>query len=119
MATKILIPAILSRYSPRADKSWSISLTLNEPSQEQKQVIDALFQQPCYVLIKEGEVTKEEQSLIDSLEAKEHKIKTKSQRLRNTLYRVWEEHFKDQMTDKEYYDKEMERIIDHYKGKLS
>jgi hypothetical protein len=116
---KILIPAILTGYGPKADKSWRVALNINEPNAEQKVIIDRLFQQSCYVLIKEGEIRKEEQSLIDSLEAKEFKIKTNSQRLKGVLYRVWEQHHTANMTEKEYYDFEMNRIIDHYKSKLS
>ncbi len=118
MENKILMPAILSRYAPRADKSWSISLNVIEPNAEQKIAIDRMFQQSCYVLIKEGEISKSEQSLIDTLEAKEFKIKTKSQRLKGVLYRVWENHHSENMTEKEYYDFEMERIIDSYKAKI-
>jgi hypothetical protein len=117
MENKILIPAILTRYSPRTDKSWGLSININEPTAEQKVIIDRMFQNPIYVLLKDGEITKEEQSLIDTLEAKEAKIKTKSQRLRNVLYRLWEQN-KGDKTDKEFYDSEMERIIEHYKGKL-
>lgn len=118
MENKILMPAILTRYSPRADKSWSLALNINEPNADQKVIIDRMFQQACYVLIKEGEITKDEQSIIDSLEAKEFKVKTKSQRLRSVLYLVWEKHNSANMTDKEFYDFEMERIIEHYKSKL-
>jgi hypothetical protein len=114
---KILLPAILTRYAPRADKSWSLALNINEPSAEQKVIIDRMFQNPVYVLLKDGEINKEEQTLIDSLEAQEHKIKTKSQRLRNVLYRYWETR-KGDMTDKEFYEAEMEKIIAHYKNKL-
>lgn len=113
-----MIPAILTGYGPKADKSWRVSLNINEPNAEQKVIIDRLFQQSCYVLIKEGEIRKEEQSLIDSLEAKEFKIKTNSQILRNVLYRVWEKHHTANMTDKEHYDFEMNRVIEHYKSKL-
>lgn len=115
---KILIPAILTRYSPLRDKSWSVSLNINEPTAEQKVIIDQMFQNPIYVMMKDGEFKKEEQSLIDSLEAKEANLKTKSQRLRNVLYRIWEQFHKDKMTDKEFYEAEMERIISHYKSKL-
>lgn len=118
MENKILLPAILTSYRPRTDKSWNIALNINEPSPEQKVIIDKMFQNACYVLIKDAEIVKEEVSLIDSLEAKEHKVKTKSQRLKGVLYRVWEKYHKDKMTDKEFYDSEMERIMDHYKSKL-
>jgi len=115
---KLLIPAILTRYAPRADKSWGISLNINEPSPEQKVIIDKMFQNPIYVLMKDAEIVKEEQSLIDSLEAKEHQIKTKSQRLRSVLFLYWKQLGKMEMTDKEFYESEMERIINHYKNKL-
>jgi hypothetical protein len=114
---KILLPAILTRYAPRADKSWSLALNINEPSAEQKVIIDRMFQNPVYVLLKDAEIVKEEQTLIDSLEAQEHKIKTKSQRLRNVIYKVWEQN-KGDKTDKEFYETEMEKIINHYKSKL-
>lgn len=115
---KILIPAILSRYSPRTDKSWSVTLNLNEPNPEQKVIIDRMHQQAVYVLIKDAGIIKEEESIIDSLEAKEHKVKTKSQRLRSVLYLIWKEKHSEKMTEKEFYESEMERIIDHYKNKL-
>jgi hypothetical protein len=118
MENKILIPAILSRYSPRSDKSWSVTLNLNEPNPEQKVIIDRMHQQAVFVLIKDAGIVKEEQSLIDSLEATEHKLKTNSQILRSVLYLNWEKFKKDEMTDKEFYDYEMKRIIDHYKSKL-
>lgn len=55
---------------------------------------------------------------MDSLEAKEFKIKTNSQRLRGVMYHVWEKFHSANMTEKEFYDFEMNRIIEHYKSKL-
>jgi len=42
--------------------------------------------------------------------------KTPSQRLYNVLYRVWEMECENDFKD--YYNKEMEKITNHYKAKL-
>ncbi len=115
---KILIPAILQRYSPRADKSWSISLNINEPSAEQKVIIDMLFQQSCFVLIQDAGISKQDEQIIDGIDLDLGNDKTPSQRLRNTLYRNWEQDNKGNAVFKDYYKSEMERLITHYKGKL-
>lgn len=115
---KILIPAILSRYSPRSDKSWSVTLNLNEPNPEQKVIIDRMHQQAVYVLIKDAGIIKEEENLLDALEAHEFKVKTQSQILRNVLYLIWEKKAKDKMTDKEFYRATMQKVIDHFKNQL-
>lgn len=117
---KILIPAILTRYSPKVDKSWSLSLNINEPNAEQKVIIDRLFQQPVYVMLKNTEISKEEQTMIEALEETEFKTKTQSQRIRNVLYLIWEKKHKAAglITDKEYYKSRTEKIIEYLKKDL-
>ena len=45
--------------------------------------------------------------------------KSKSQRLRAVLYRVWENKYKDKFNTFElFYNSEMERILEHYKNKI-
>jgi hypothetical protein len=115
--TKILIPAIVNSYRPLRDKSWSISLNINEPNSEQKVIIDKLFQQPCYVLIKDSEIKTEDQVLVDSLNVMPVKGKSKSQELRQKIWKVWKNNFEDSMTEKEYYEQEMDKLINHYDKK--
>jgi hypothetical protein len=117
MVNKILIPAILNGYRPLRDRSWSISLNLNEPNKEQKEIIDQMHQKAVFVLIKDAQVTKDEEELIDSVDA-DIETKTPSQRLRGVLYRNFEQENKGCKDFKEYYRIEMERIINHYKQKL-
>jgi hypothetical protein len=118
MENKIIIPAILSRYSPRADKSWNISLNVNEPRAEQKVIIDRLHQQACVVLIKDTGINPSDEEIIDSIDLDLDNTKTPSQRLRATLYRNWELDKKGHETFKDFYKSEMERIIVHFKNKL-
>lgn len=59
------------------------------------------------------------QKEIDAIDSTKLKVegKSKSARLRNTLYVYWKQ-LDSSKTFEEYYSDEMERIITHYKGKL-
>jgi len=117
MENKILIPAILNTYRPLTDKSWSITLNLNEPNAEQKVIIDRMHQQAVFVLLKDTGITKDDENIIDSVDG-DIETKTPSQRLRGVLYVRWERE-KEGFTDfKEYYKYKMEKVITHFKNKL-
>ena len=106
---KLLTPAILTRYSPRKDKSVSITFETNE--------VDALFISDLHgkmgmfgglVFKPEEQLTKEEISEIDSLDF-EMTGKTKAQKLRDTLYIKWSK--TDKATNfKDYYGQQMDII---------
>lgn len=115
--TKIIIPAILSGYRPKVDKSWSVSLNLNEPNSEQKVIIDYLHQKAVYVMIKDAEISHDETELLDNIDA-DITTKTPSQRLRGVLFRAFERDSEGCKDFKEYYRLKMEKIITHFKGKL-
>lgn len=117
MENKILIPAILSRYSPRADKSWSVTLNLNEPNAEQKVIIDRMHQQAVVVLLKDTGITKDDEFIFDQVDT-DIENKSPSQRLRGVLYRLWQQNPEGYTDFKEFYKYKMEVIITHLKGKL-
>lgn len=109
---------ILDRSSRKKDKSVSLTfITSLEQSTDEFMEIDRLTNQYGLIYFKsEGHLTSEEVKLIDNAEV-EVEGKTKSQRLRNTIYRVWEKGNKDLLFDV-FYAEEMEKIISHYKTKL-
>lgn len=114
---KIIIPAILNTYRPRADKSWSVGLVINEPSQEQKQIIDSLYQHSVCVLIKDTDVTPDEESIIDNIDL-DINTKTPSQRLRGVFYLLHQIDNEGSPDFKDYYRLKMDKIINHFKSKL-
>jgi hypothetical protein len=115
----LVTTGILTSYRPRADSSFSLSININIPTKEQKITIDELFQQEVVVYLREGSnVTKEETDIIDNVDIDLGSTKTPSQRLRNTLYRNWEQKNNGFLIFREYYSHEMEKLIDHYKKKL-
>ena len=63
-----------------------------------------------------GNLSKEEIKALDSTEV-EVEGKTKSQRLRNVMYILWQQN-QGLYTFEEFYSLEMEKIIQHYKDKL-
>jgi len=118
MKNKIIIPAILSSYRPKADGSWGVSFSTNILSKEQKTCIDDMHNTAVMLMIKEGEITKDETEIMDAVDADLiENEKTPSKRLRNVLYiRYTQEGVK--MDFKEYYKMRMEELITKEKSML-
>lgn len=118
MENKILIPASLDSYGSRADGSIRLSFSTGIVNNEQLLIINALKSQSGFLMFKDAGITGDEEAMLDGVDIDLGNTKTPSQRLRNTLYRKWEQKdagFKD---FKEYYKHMMEKIIIHYKNTL-
>lgn len=115
--SNLLIQVTLDRSNRKKDKSVSLTfITQLEQSSEEFMKIDSLLNDSGVLYFKSnGNLTKEEINALDEVEI-EVEGKTKSQRLRNVLYVL------NKQTEngdfKNFYADEMERIIEHYKGKL-
>jgi len=117
MANKIILPVILSSYRPRNDGSWSITLSTNILTSEQKQVIDSMHQQLCCIMIKDSDVIADEIEIFDTIELDIVDARlTPSKRLQNVFYRLWEKTKDGEF--KEFYRVKMEQLIEHFKKKL-
>ena len=108
----------IEKVTTRADFTLKVIVGLQELSDEREAAMMALRKVPVNILISPHEITQEDLHSIDIIsdEDKEHfgkKAKTKSQRLRNILWRVWEKEG-CKGSDKEHYSKEMDKICDHY-----
>jgi hypothetical protein len=116
---KILIPAQLTGYRPKADKSFSLTFNTMELKPEEKVVVDQLFQQEGFLSFKDSAFTSDETDLFDSLDIDlTDNRKTPSQRLRNVLYRNWEQDNLGHTVFKDYYSYQMEKLITGFKNKL-
>lgn len=117
---KIVISGILEGIRTRADRT--VALTFG--SQElDSSVAGNLFQmrgQFGKLLFSDTNITPPEEALMDTTEIQDtRKIKTPSQRLRAVLFRVHEQGGATKETFDEWYKSEMEKIINHYKAKLT
>lgn len=114
----LLRQVTLDRASRKKDKSVTLTfVTSLEQSSEEFRDIDELLDTTGIIYFKsQGNLTTDELGELDSIDL-EIEGKTKSQRLRNTLYVYWNQ-TKPTDTFKEFYAQQMEKVIDHYKSKL-
>ena len=124
----LLVQVTLDKANRRKDKSVSITfITQLEQTSEEFMKMDAILNDSGVLFFKSnGTLTKEEIKELESVEI-EVEGKTKSQRLRNTLY-VYHKQLEDSLISEngtkpivsftDFYALKMEEIIEHYKGKL-
>lgn len=119
MKNKIIIPAILSSYRPKSDGSWGVSFSTNILSKEQKTCIDDMHNTAVMLMIKEGEITKDETEIMDAVDADLiENEKTPSKRLRNVLYLLYVQEGK-KGEFKDFYKFRMEKLITQIKDRLT
>lgn len=115
---KILTAAQLDGYQRRKDKTVSVRFITQEKTSGEIADIDRLVDTFGILYFRgEEQMNRDEVDELDAIELDLYdQPKSQSQRLRNVLYKIWVE---DQDGDfKEFYRKETEKIIQHYKGKL-
>ncbi len=116
--TGTLICCEIGRVQSKVDGSVSITLDTQEISGGKIGELFDLRKKVAYVYISGRQVETNEKAIVDSLDP-ELKGKTPGQRLRNVLYRAW-----DQMPDgykdsDSYYRAKMESIINGVKAELN
>lgn len=117
---KLITAAQLDGYRRLKDKSVSLRFITSEKTTEDIMVIDQLLDSFGYLYFKaENKLTESEINELDNLETDLYdNPKTQSQRLRNVLYKNWQQNDLGHKEFANYYKYETERIIGHYKKKL-
>jgi hypothetical protein len=108
----------LNRANRKADKSVSITFVtqLEQTSEDFIEIDENLGQNGVLYFKPNGELTTKEIEEISKTEI-EVEGKTKSQRLRNVLYRLWEQ-TENSITFNEFYSQRMEQLIEQIKDRL-
>lgn len=114
----ILLSGIIEGLATRKDKTIKLSIGTNELSPAEAADIFALNGQYCYIAMKAEPIMKAEQDLLQDLKTDFDHAKTPSQRLRGILYRNYEQDTEGYKDFQSYYQAIMDRICEHYKGKL-
>jgi hypothetical protein len=115
---RLLTVGQLDGYQRRKDRTVSLRFITQEKSSGEIMEIDQLVDTYGIIYFRgQEQLNKDEVDKLDAVELDLYdQPKSQSQRLRNVLYKIWVE---DQDGDfKEFYRKETEKIIQHYKGKL-
>ena len=115
----IVIPSILASYQSLKDGTLKLVFETNEPTIDQVVSIAQGVQSFGYLAFKKDQFKESETKALESLESNYNEFgKTKSQRLRNVLYRNFEQDKEGYDVFDDYYNNKMEKLIIHFKDKL-
>jgi len=116
---RIVFDATLEGLSTRMDDTIKVVIGTQEVTAEQGLALLKLRGKFCKVMLSDTAIEQKEIDAVDSLPIKdESNNKSNSQRLRSVLFINWQQSKQTTNFD-DYYNSEMNRIIDHYKGKLN
>jgi hypothetical protein len=116
----MIIPAQLTRYNRKADNSYSVTFNTQELTKSQKNELDELFQTFGIMYFRGQEkINKDELEALDAIELDLYdNVKSQAQRIRNTLYVLWEKDNEGYKEFKEYYRNKTNKYIEFLKSKI-
>ena len=115
----IIIPTILESFASLKDGTLKLVFSTNELTPEQLTGVAQNTQKFGFLAFKQDDFKQKEVDLLDNLESDfESKGKSKSQRLRNVLYRSWEQDNLGYDDFQLYYNFRLEKLITYLKDKL-
>jgi len=115
----IILPAQIESIKSRKDKTTAIVIGTNEISPQVAGQLFTMQNSFVYCALKEEEFATNAKDIINDLKADfEIEKKSNGQRLRNVLYKLYEQDNEGFLTFVKYYDHKMEQLINHFKSKL-
>lgn len=113
----ILLSTYIENIATRKDKTIKITLGTQEISQGKAGELFSLLNSLAVVYISPKEIDQKEIDQVDKVDPELHG-KTQSQRIRNVLYKLWEQDPEGHKTFDNYYQSKTELFIDHLKSKI-
>lgn len=114
----ILMPVYIESIQTRKDKSIKIILGSQEISAGKAGELFTLLNNVAICYISPKEINQREIDQVDKLEA-DIGGKTQSQRIRNVLFKLFEQDNEGYQHFDEYYRAKTEKYIDHLKSKIA
>ena len=113
----LLIPVIIDSIRSLKDGSISVTISTQELSPNKAAELFGLRNMVCYSYFSAKQIENKERIIIDQLDP-ELKGKTPGQRLRNVMYKLWEQDSEGYKDSESYYIAKMEGIISTYKANI-
>lgn len=117
----ILLEAQLDNIATRADGTLKVTLGTQELPPEMSAKLFALHRQHAHVLISPHGIGKDQIDIVKDMAVVTPKPtvrgKSPSQRMRNVFFVYWEQNGSKGDFD-DFYEEEMDKVINHYKSKL-
>ncbi len=115
----LILPSQIENITTRKDKTWKLTIGTQELSPEQAAEVVKLNQEFCYLALKKDELKTRDLEIISGIQSEfEFQNKPPSQRLRAVFYRLWQQDNNGYSDFELYYRFHMEKLIEHFKGKL-
>lgn len=120
MENKLLLPAALTNFRPKADGSYSLTYATYILSEEQKIQIMRMHNHSGILLFADKEEhSSSDIKMIDNVDVDLGNTKTPSQRLRSVIYLLHQQQGGEElMPFKDFYVNQMEKMINYFKSKL-
>jgi len=116
----VILPAILEKLNTLKDKTVKITFETNELSPEELGSLATYLQTFGFLAFKKDLFKQDEKQLLESLKSEyKEQGKTKSQRLRSVFYKNFEQDNLGYKVFDDYYNFQMETLINHFKNKLN
>lgn len=115
---KIIIGATVENISTRQDNSFKIVVGTQEIEKAQVADLFDLRNKYCKILFSDSEIPSCEVKMVEDMKLTASKKRSPSKRLRDVLYRLWQQDG-GSVDAETHYASLMERIIEHYKSKLN
>lgn len=116
---KVILESIVETISTRQDGSLKLTISTQEIDSSKAGELFQLRGKFIKCLLSDTNITKLEEELVDNTQlVSGKKNKSASQRLRAVLFRLNEVNGGNEENFETFYKGELERIIEHYKGKL-
>lgn len=117
--TILQISATIEGIASRSDKTWKITIGTQELDENQAKAVIKLAHQQGYFFFKGSPIKPEDLLNVPEVTPEFVKEKSPSQRLKNVLYRWWEQNYKKKYPNfEDFYKRQMERLIEQVKEKL-
>jgi hypothetical protein len=113
----ILLPATIENISTRKDRTVKITLGTQELSPAKAGELFDLMNKLSVTYISPKSIAQSELDQVDALDP-EFEGKTQSQRLRNVLYKLFQQDPEGHKDFDNYYRAKTEKIIEHLKTKI-
>jgi hypothetical protein len=114
----ILISAYIENITTRKDKSVKVTIGTQELSQGKAGELFTLLNNLACVYISPKEISQKELDQVDKLDP-EIEGKTQSQRIRNVLYKLFQQDSEGHKDYDSYYRNKTEMYIEHLKKKIN
>jgi len=119
MSKLFIIPGQLATFQSLKDRTLKLIFETGEPTPDQMAGVMYSLQKAGYIAFNPDAFKEKEKSMLTSMKADyDDTGKSKAQRLRAVLFRLWEQRPEGYDVPDDHYNAYMEKIIRFYKDKL-